>query len=172
VAPCKPTYDAAGNLTNGGLYTHVFNGENEITSANGVTYTYDGNRVLVKKSGGTLYWRDVAGNTIAETNLSGGNVNEYVLFAGRPIAQRNSSGNLYCYQSDQVQTIKSITKVPTSGSATVCYDADFTPYGSERTPNTSTCSSNYKFTGYERDSETGLDYGMNRDTAIPERGGL
>jgi hypothetical protein len=29
------TYDAAGNLTNDGLYTYTYNGENEITSANG-----------------------------------------------------------------------------------------------------------------------------------------
>ena len=38
-----------------------------------------------------------------------------------------------------------------------CYDADFYPYGGEITPHTNTCTQNYKFTGKERDSESGLD---------------
>ena len=38
---------------------------------------------------------------------------------------------------------------------------DFTPYGSEMA-HTSTCAPNYKFTGYERDSETQVDYARNR----------
>jgi RHS repeat-associated protein len=155
------TYDAAGNLTNDGLYAYTYNAENEITTANGVSYTYDGNRMRVKKSSGTLYWRDTQGSTIAETNLSGTNVNEYVFFAGRRAVQRDASGNLYYYQADHGRSARSITKVPASGSASICYDADFTPYGAEM-GHTSTCAPNYKFTGYEHDSETGLDYAMNR----------
>jgi RHS repeat-associated protein len=155
------TYDAAGNLTNDGLYTYTYNAENEMTTANGVTYTYDGNRMRVKKSSGTLYWRSARGNTIAETNSSGTNVNEYVFFAGRRVVQRDSSGNLYYYQADLGKSTKSITKVPASGSASICYDADFTPYGTEMA-HTSTCTPNYKFTGYELDSETGLNYAFNR----------
>ena len=48
----------------------------------------------------------------------------------------------------------------TNATGTPCYEADFTPYGAELTPATfsNSCSINYKFTGYERDSETGLDY--------------
>jgi RHS repeat-associated protein len=41
-------------------------------------------------------------------------------------------------------------------SGVVCYDADFYPYGGERTY-TNTCPQNYKFEGKERDSESGLD---------------
>jgi RHS repeat-associated protein len=151
------TYDGAGNLTNDGIYTYAYNAENEITSANGVTYTYDGNYRRVEKSSGTLYWRNVGGNTIAETNLSGTDVNEYVFFAGRRVARIDSSGNVYYYQADQIGS----TRTGTNSSGTLCYDADFTPYGSEMA-HTTTCAQNYKFTGYERDSETGLDYAMNR----------
>lgn len=39
----------------------------------------------------------------------------------------------------------------------VCYDADFYPFGGERTPYTNTCPQNYKFEGKERDAETGND---------------
>jgi RHS repeat-associated protein len=41
-------------------------------------------------------------------------------------------------------------------TATLCYDADFYPFGAERTY-TNTCSQNYKFTGKERDPESNLD---------------
>jgi RHS repeat-associated protein len=155
------TYDAAGNMTNDDSYAYNYNAENEITSAGGVTYTYDGNRMRVKKSSGTLYWRGLDGSTIAETNLSGTTTNEYVFFGGRRAVQRDSTGNNYYHQADQLGTTRSVTKVTSSGSASVCYDADFTPFGSEMT-HTSSCTPNYKFTGYERDSETGLDYALDR----------
>jgi len=38
----------------------------------------------------------------------------------------------------------------------MCYDADFYPFGGERAYTTN-CTQNYKFTGKERDSESGLD---------------
>ena len=154
------TYDAAGNMTSDGAYSYAYNAENEITSGNGVSHTYDGNGMSVKKSSGTLYWR-ANGAVIAETNLSGANVNEYIFFGGRRAVRIDSSGNLYYSQVDHLGTTRSITKVTTSGSASMCYDADFTPYGSEMA-HTSTCAPNYKFTGYERDTETQVDYAMNR----------
>jgi len=43
-------------------------------------------------------------------------------------------------------------------NGTVCYDADFYPYGGERAYTNSCPSSNvYKFGGKERDTETGND---------------
>jgi RHS repeat-associated protein len=83
-----------------------------------------------------------------------------VFFAGRRIAQRTSSGTVYFYYADTLGTIHTIT----NGTGTACYDATFTPYGQEMlNPNISqTCSSNYKFTGYEYDSETGLYYAKAR----------
>jgi RHS repeat-associated protein len=39
-----------------------------------------------------------------------------------------------------------------------CYDADYTPYGKEIAVYVNTCPQNYKFTGKERDGESGLDY--------------
>lgn len=153
------TYDAAGNLTNDGAYTYAYNSENWITSANGVLYTYDGNGMRVEKSAGTLYWRDQSGNTIAESDLHGTDVNDYVFFAGRRIARIDSSSDVYYYQADQLGSTRAIV----TSSGTLCYDADFTPYGQELLPtDINNCPQNYKFTGFERDSETGLDYAFSR----------
>jgi RHS repeat-associated protein len=44
----------------------------------------------------------------------------------------------------------------TTNTGVVCYDADFYPYGGERSY-TNTCPQNYKFEGKEHDSETGND---------------
>jgi RHS repeat-associated protein len=108
-------------------------------------------------SGGTLYWRATSGAALAETDLNGNITSEYVFFAGQRIARRDSSNNVYYYYTDQVGSTTAIT----TASGTPCYGATFTPYGEEH--NTlNTCAQNYKFTGYERDSETGLDYAFAR----------
>ena len=113
----------------------------------------------MKKTGGTLYWRDISGNTIAETNLSGANQSEYVFFGGRRLTRIDSSGNVYYYLVDQIGSTRAVV----NSSGTLCYDSEFTPYGYEFLPTgINSCPQNYKFTGYERDSETGLDYAMNR----------
>src|SRR5487761_257220 len=153
------SYDAAGDMTSDGSYTYTYDAENRITSANGVTYTYDGNDLRVEKSSGTLYWRSVSGNAMAESDLGGNITSEYIFFAGRRIARISGSTVNYFY-SDALGTTHTITDA--TGNA--CYDASFTPYGQEMlNPNTSqTCSSNYKFTGYEYDSETGLYYAFAR----------
>jgi len=49
----------------------------------------------------------------------------------------------------------------TAAGGTVCFDSEYYPYGLEMN-HASTCSTNYKFTGYERDAETGLDYAFAR----------
>src|SRR5579872_7206954 len=41
-------------------------------------------------------------------------------------------------------------------TATLCYEGDFYPYGAESIV-TNTCPQNYKWTGKERDAETGND---------------
>ena len=47
----------------------------------------------------------------------------------------------------------------TKATGTVLDDSDHYPFGGERLPAyVNTCAQNYKFTGKERDSESGLDY--------------
>jgi RHS repeat-associated protein len=63
-----------------------------------------------------------------------------------------AGGNPVYYVEDLLGTSRLITQ----NNGTVCYDADFDPYGGEHAY-TNTCAQNYKFEGKERDTETGND---------------
>jgi len=63
-----------------------------------------------------------------------------------------AGGNPVYYVEDLLGT----SRVITTNSGVVCYDADFYPYGGERSY-TNSCPQNYKFEGKERDTETGND---------------
>jgi RHS repeat-associated protein len=64
-----------------------------------------------------------------------------------------SSGAVNYYFADHLGT----SRVVTNASGTILDDADFYPFGKER-PVTSSSGNNYKFTGKERDAESGLDF--------------
>ncbi|MGD1210463.1 MAG: RHS repeat-associated core domain-containing protein [Candidatus Acidiferrales bacterium] len=155
-------YDAAGNLLAETAApcpspTYNYNAKNQLTSTAGVSYLYDPTGSRVEKSSGTLYWYGPDNNVLEETNLSGGLVNEYVFFGGQRIGRRDYSNNVYYYATDHLGTSRVMAEVPSgSTTATLCYDADFYPFGGERAY-TNTCAQNYKFTGKERDSESNLD---------------
>ena len=120
-----------------------------------------------------LYWRNIAGNTIAETDGTGStstsnsNYHEYIFFAGRRIARSDwttTSNTQYYYFADHLGSTRAVAEVDSANSptdGTVCWLADYYPYGQE-IDYTTTCSQNYKFTGYERDAESGLDYAFAR----------
>jgi RHS repeat-associated protein len=148
-------YDAAGNMTTGG---YTYDAENHLLIAGGVTYTYDGDGKRVKKSSGTLYWYGMGADAIDETDLTGSasnsTFNEYVFFNGKRVARRNSSNTAFYYFADHLGTSRVMVQ---SGQTSACYDADFYPFGGERAPITNSCPQNYKFTGKERDIESGLD---------------
>jgi len=148
-------------MTNDGSRAYTYDAENRMTSTAGVSYTYDGDGRRVKKhalsgaegSNGTLYWYGVAGEVLLETDSAGNNPKEYVFFAGKRIARRESSGAIFYYFEDHLGS----SRVVTQADGTVCYAADFYPYGGELVY-VNNCPEKYKFTGKERDSETGLDY--------------
>jgi RHS repeat-associated protein len=148
-------YDAAGNLITAG---YTYDAENHLLAAGGITYTYDGDGKRVQKSSGKLYWYGMGANTMDETDLTGSTTNsafnEYVYFSGKRIARRGLSNTAFYYFADHLGTSRVIAQ---AGQTTPCYDADFYPFGGERTPIVGTCNQNYKFIGKERDSETGLD---------------
>jgi RHS repeat-associated protein len=166
-------YDSAGNLVletacPTGSFTPVysFDAENHLISTAGVNYVYDGDGKRVEKSvSGSvtkIYWYDHTGNVLDETDGTGSATNsafnEYVLFGGQRLAHRDSSNDAYYYFADHLGTSRTLAEIPAGlSTATLCYDADFDPFGGERTPIVNTCLQNYKFTGKERDSESGLD---------------
>ena len=150
------SYDAAGNLLSDGLHSFVYDAENHIVTGAGVTYTYDGDGRRVKKSNGTLYWYGTGSDPLDETDLAGATTNstfkEYVFFGDKRIARRDSTNVVNYYFADHLGT----ARVVANSSGGLLDDSDFYPYGGERVV-TSSSGNRYKFTGKERDTETGLD---------------
>jgi len=119
----------------------------------GVNYTYDGDGNRVEKSNGKIYWYGAGTEILDESDPSGNITAEYVFFGGKRVALRTvSSGAITYYAEDFLGT----SRMMLTSSGTVCYDADFYPFGGERAY-TNTCSQNYKFEGKERDTETNND---------------
>src|ERR1022692_1346493 len=162
-------YDLAGNVLNDGSNPYTYDAESHTITGAGVTYYYDGDGKRVRKSNGTLYWYGTGGDALDETDASGNLTNEYIFFGGKRIARRDSSSNIFYYFVDHLGTSRSIVQ---AGQTTPCYDQDFYPYGrevphgSEVPAYINTCPQNYKFTGKERDSESGLDnFGARYDSS-------
>ena len=150
-------YDAAGNMTSNSGANYVYNQEGQLTKFYITTqdlYVYDGDGRRVKKNTGsnTLYWYDTGGNVLDETanaNLT----SEYIYFGGKRIARRDADNSVHYYFSDHLGTADVIT----SGTGTIEKESDYYPYGGEM-PISGSDTNHYKFTGKERDTETGLDY--------------
>ena len=156
------TYDASGNELTDATSTYAWNAESEMKSGGGVTYVYDGRGNRVEKSGSKFYWYGPNGEVLDETDTTGSTANstfsEYIYFDGTRVARRDYQNNQYYYLQDPVNSSRAIAEVLAgTRTATLCYDADFYPYGGEIVF-TNTCAQNYKFQGKERDTETGNDY--------------
>jgi RHS repeat-associated protein len=149
-------YDAAGNMTNDGLYTYTYNAEGQqaSTSAASQTYTYDGDGRRVKKSNGRTYWfSSVTGNLLVETDGSGTVLSQYIYFGGRRVARKDGSGNVTYYFEEPAGRTRTIT----GANGAPCNEADYYLFGGEQSHG-NTCDQNYHFAGMYRDGETGNDY--------------
>ena len=146
------SYDASGNTLGDGVYTYTWDGESQMKTAAGVTYAYDGDGRRAAKVGSKLYWYGSGGEILAETDAAGNTLNEYVFFGGKRVAVVPASGSVLYYAEDLLGS----SRVIVQSNGTLCYDADFTPFGAEKSY-TSTCPQNYKFEGKERDTETQND---------------
>ena len=161
-------YDAAGNMTSNGSASYVYDAENRLIATAGTSYIYDGDGNRVEKctegstpgtcsSGatGTLYWRGMADDPEAETDLSGNVLENYIFFDGQRIARRDASTKaVHFYFSDHLGS----HGVVENATGTVCeQDIDYYPYGGQENDYCPTVVQHYKFTGKERDSESGLD---------------
>lgn len=154
-------YDAAGNVLNDGINygcgtnAYAWNAEGQMTCAAGANYTYDGDGVRVEKTGGdatpTLYWGVGA---LAESNISGTVTSEYIFVNGRRLARRDAAtGSVYYYLEDMLGS----SNLLANANGTVENEPDFYPFGGELQVTDNLTNQHYKFTGKERDPETGLD---------------
>ena len=155
-------YDLAGNQNSvSGHVYNLYNAENQWTSQSTyhVNYVYDGDGKKVKDWGGAsgqrIYVQDPAGHAIMEVDQNGTTLNEYLYFGDSRIARVSTEGGpVYYYYGDHLGTARVIT----DGVGNKCYDADYFPWGLEQHVYTNSCPQNYKFTGKERDPDTGSDY--------------
>ena len=146
-------YDGSGNTLSDGNYTYTWNAESQMKTAGGVTYSYDGDGRRAAKVGSKLYWYGSGGEILAETDSSGTTTAEYIFFGGHRVAMLPAGANPQYYVEDFLGS----SRVVTQNNGTVCYDADFVPFGAERAY-TNNCTPNaYKFEGKERDAETQND---------------
>lgn len=173
-------YDPAGNMTSNTAIgaTYTYDAENRLIWMNGINggylYVYDGDGKRVEKcaagsattpcptsgTGGTLYWRGIGADTLDESDLSGNPEEEYVFFNGQRFARRDVTSTgatiaVHYYFSDHLGSHSVIT----NAAGTQCeQDIDYYPYGGGEHDYCATpVAQNYKFTGKERDAESGLD---------------
>ncbi len=165
-------YDTAGNLLDQGgcanPHAYTYNAENQLTYAGLTNYVYDGEGKRVEKymlntqgqiTFQELYWYGGGSAPLEETdgtgNLTNSAFHEYVFFGGARIARRDgsSSGDVQYYIADQLGSARVVTNA-TGGTLS---DIDYCPYGAQCYAASDTSGNNYKFTGKERDTESGLD---------------
>jgi len=105
---------------------------------------------------GTLYWPAWGNDPLIETDLAGNSLESYVFFNGQRIARRDvSTGAIHYYFSDHLGSHGVVTNM----AGTTCeQDIDYYPYGGVENDYCPTVAQHYKFTGKERDAESGLDY--------------
>jgi RHS repeat-associated protein len=168
LSACSLSYDAAGNGTSSGSAIYTYDAENRLISAGGMSYIYDGDGKRVKKCTagttpgtcatnptGTLYWTGTGSDPLVETDLAGNVLENYIFFKGKRIARRDASTHaVHYYFSDYLGTHSLITDA--NGTMPPQEESDFYPYGGEILVSGSD-PNHYKFTGKERDAESGLD---------------
>ncbi len=150
-------HDASGNLTNDSLHSYTYDAENRVNTVDttAATYSYDGSGLRVKKtaSGTTTTYIFSGSKVIAE--YVGGSVNrEYIYAGGKLLATLAGSTTTYSYP-DHLST-----RVETDTNGTPTRTLGHLPFG-DAWYETGTASK-WKFTTYERDGESALDYAMFR----------
>jgi RHS repeat-associated protein len=152
------SYDAAGNMLSDGFHNYAYNADGMLTSVDSgaATYFYDGSAQRTRKNvgGQQTHYINFGGNAIAERNVSTGGWTNYVYFNGKRVARRDPSGAVHYYLGDHLGS----TSMVVSAAGAIENESEFYPFGGELQFSAADPANHYKFTGKERDSESGLDY--------------
>lgn len=151
--------DVAGNLQADGLgNTYTYDGENRATAVNGATpatYSYDGNGLRVKKVVGSTTTNYIFSGSKVIAEYANGALSARYVYAGSQLLATIASGAATYHYPDHLSS-----RLETNASGTVTRTFGHLPFG-ENWYETGTAIKQ-KFTSYERDSESGLDYAMFR----------
>jgi RHS repeat-associated protein len=156
-------YDAAGNMLQTGVCptgsftpTWAYDVENRLSSTAGYSYYYDADGARMEKSAGatgTMYWPGHGGEYLTEAAVNGTINAEYIYFAGKRLARMDQpNGQVHYYFSDHLAS----TSVITDTNSNIQSQYYYYPFGGSQSSSGSD-PNHYKFTGKERDSESGLD---------------
>lgn len=146
------TYDAAGNVTNDGSHSYMYNAENQMVTMDGgaATYAYDGaGRRMVKTVGSetdySFYGGPDSGRLCEFTTTNTG------------ATSASSSDHPFFHTTDHHGS--AVLVITASGN--MIENNRTLPHGEQWLTDVSS-TNNEKFTSYQRDSESGLDYAMSR----------
>jgi RHS repeat-associated protein len=155
-------YDAAGNLINDGSHSYTYDAENRIIQVDGgntASYVYDAMGHRVRKMVGSS-WTDyvygLSGNVVTEYTSPQGTcapicwATSFIYLGGSLVAEYKD-GTTYFVHKDHLGSTRLLSKMDQTPKDLM----DYLPFGEQIAGNTGTT---HKFTGKERDSETGLDY--------------
>jgi hypothetical protein len=110
---------------------------------------------LTSARSGTYYIYAFDGRLLAEYDIYGICLKDYIYMGGRLVAEFNPSTSQYLYYTqDQISS----TRVVTDDTGTVVYAAAHDPYGGIQKVWKDDFDPKRKFSDKERDGETGLDY--------------
>jgi RHS repeat-associated protein len=154
------TYDSAGNLIIDPANTqYTYDAENHLTATAGQTYFYDGDGKRVEKASGSpltvnkLYWYGTDSAPVLETDAAGNELYRYFRFNGLLVTREEANDWVDHYGLDALGNVRWLYS--NSGAWDII---DYYPFGGERLVySTSAGNNNLKFTGKERDPESGLD---------------
>jgi len=157
-------YDAAGNMTNDGNHTYFYDAENRLIQVDGTfgtcstataCYVYDAAGRRVQKSVGgaqTNYLYGLDGHVVSEVDQNRVWKNVYLHMQGLFVAQYSNGQPLTQFvMSDHLGSPRVLTKY----DGTLADSLDYLPFGEQIAGGSGTT---HKFTGDERDSETGLEH--------------
>ena len=147
-------YNQNGWMTARGANALTYDYRGLTTGYGSATYLMDPDRRRVKKTVGTAvtyYLRGPGGSVLAE--YSGQNLSARYVYAGSRRIARIAGSSASYYLADHLGSTRSL--VDEEGTVTAAYD--YWPYG-KVLATSGTGATHFRFTGHERDAESGLDY--------------
>ena len=154
-------YNRNGWMTGKGASTLTYDYRGLTTGVGAAAYLMDPDRRRVKKTVGTTvtyYLRGANDTVLAE--YSGQTLSARYVYAGSRRIARVASGIKRYYLADHLGSTRSL--VGEDGAVTAAYD--YWPYG-KILATSGAGATHFRFTGHERDAESGLDYMLERSYA-------
>jgi hypothetical protein len=118
------------------------------TLANLICLSRSGSSLVPATTTTTYYFYAYSGRLLAEYDLSGSCVKDYIYNGGKLLAEyQPATATKYYHTSDQINS----TRIITNSSGSVVYSAVFDPYGGMQKQWVNTYSPSLKFSGKERE---------------------